>query len=104
MRELKSMSPLAMETSSYLLLTFFPTFFFFLLCSIETATASCFFVHSGLVSSIASCLWGKVLEHHKISLPAASFSSVRVSECTCLCVCVCGMSQCSIVSEVLGEL
>lgn len=45
MREPKSMSPMAIETSSYLLLTFFSAVFFF--CSIETVAASCFFMHLG---------------------------------------------------------
>lgn len=45
MREPKSMSPVAIETSSYLLLTFFSAVFFF--CSIETVAASCFFMHLG---------------------------------------------------------
>lgn len=45
MREPKSMLPVAIETSSYLLLTFFSAVFFF--CSIETVAASCFFMHLG---------------------------------------------------------
>lgn len=79
MREPKSMSPVAIETSSYLLLTFFSAVFFF--CSIETVAASCFFHAFRVFSPFAACLGGKVPRHHKISLSTATLS--RVSMCLC---------------------
>lgn len=88
MRKPKSMSPAAIETSSYLLLTFFSTVFYALL-----KHSSFMFVHAlrAFISPIAACLWCKVTEHHKIPLSTATRVSVCVSEYMCLCVCVCIM-------------